>query len=45
MESISLIEWSVGGVFVAVNAYRRYNTPSSNRASTTFQNFSLYFIF
>lgn len=45
MESISLIEWSVGGVFVAVNAYRRYNTPSSNRASTTFQNFSLYFFF
>ena len=45
MESISLIEWSVGGVFVAVNAYRRYNTPASNRASTTFQNFSLYFFF
>lgn len=45
MESISLIEWSVGGVFVAVNAYRRYNTPTSNRASTTFQNFSLYFFF
>jgi tellurite resistance protein len=45
MESISLIEWGVGGVFVAVNAYRRYNTPASNRASTTFQNFSLYFFF
>lgn len=45
MESISLIEWCVGGIFVSVNAYRRYNTPSSNRASTTFQNFSLYFFF
>ena len=45
MESISLIEWCVGGIFVSVNAYRRYNTPSSNRASTTFQSFSLYFFF
>ncbi len=45
MESISLLEWTVGGVFVGVNAFRRYNTPASNRASTTFQNFSLYFTF
>ena len=39
------IEWGVGAVFVGVNAYRRYNTPSSNRESTTFQNFITYFIF
>ena len=44
MESNSLLEWTVGGVFVGVNAFRRYNTPASNRASTTFQNFSLYFL-
>ncbi len=44
MEAISLFEWGVGAVFVGVNAYRRYNTPVSNRASTTFQNFILYFL-
>lgn len=39
------VEWGVGAVFVGVNAYRRYNTPSSNRESTTFHNFVTYFIF
>jgi len=45
METSSLVEWIVGGVFVGVNAYRRYNTPTSNRESTTFQNFITYFFF
>lgn len=44
MDSVSF-EWVLGAVFVGVNAYRRYNTPVSNRESTTFQNFSLYFLF
>ncbi len=57
METFSLVEWGVGGIFVGVNAYRRYNTPTSinesaviqnftcNRESTTFQNFITYFFF
>ena len=45
METFSLIEWGVGGIFVGVNAYRRYNTPTSNRETTTFQNFCTYFFF
>ncbi|MBN7797817.1 hypothetical protein [Parahaliea mediterranea] len=36
-------EWILGAVFVGFNAYGRYNTPSSNRETTTFQHFSLYF--
>jgi len=44
MGSISF-EWILGAIFVGFNAYGRYNTPTSNRESTTFQNFSLYFIF
>jgi tellurite resistance protein len=45
MENVTLFEWFVGGIFVGINAYRRYNTPTSNRASTTFQNFCVYFLF
>lgn len=45
MESFSLVEWGVGGIFVGVNAYRRYNTPTSNRESTTFNSFCTYFFF
>jgi len=45
MEMVTLFEWAVGGAFVGVNAYRRYNTPISNRSSTTFQNFITFFIF
>lgn len=45
MESITLFEWAVGAVFVGVNAYRRYNTPASNRATTTFQNYITFFFF
>lgn len=45
MENVTLFEWFVGGIFVGINAYRRYNTPASNRASTTFQNFCVYFLF
>ncbi|MCL6417239.1 hypothetical protein MIB92_16380 [Aestuariirhabdus sp. Z084] len=45
METVTLFEWLVGAIFVGVNAYRRYNTPATNRESTTFQNFSIYFLF
>lgn len=45
MDNASLVEWTIGALFVGVNAYRRYNTPPSNRASTTFQNYTIYFIF
>ena len=45
METVTLFEWFVGAIFVGVNAYRRYNTPSSNRATTTFENFNTFFIF
>ncbi len=45
METVTLFEWAVGAVFVGFNAYRRYNNPTSNRATTTFQNFITYFIF
>ena len=45
MDKASLLEWAIGALFVGVNAYRRYNTPASNRASTTFQNYTIYFIF
>ena len=45
MESATLFEWAVGAIFVGVNAYRRYNTPVTNRESTTFQNFGIYFLF
>jgi len=45
METFSLVEWGVGGIFVGVNAYRRYNTPTSNRETTTYQNFITYFFF
>ena len=45
METITLFEWIVGAVFVSVNAYRRYNTPASNRATTTFENFNTFFFF
>ena len=40
-----LIEWFAGATFVGINAFRRYNTPPTNRESTTFQNFALYFVF
>jgi tellurite resistance protein len=39
-----MFEWLMGAVFVGVNTFRRYNTPISNRESTTFQNFSFYFL-
>lgn len=45
MENVALFEWAVGAVFVGVNAYRRYNTPTSNRATTTFHNFVTFFLF
>ena len=45
METVTLFEWAVGAIFVGFNAYRRYNTPATNRATTTFQNFTTYFIF
>lgn len=45
METFNLVEWGVGGIFVGVNAYRRYNTPTSNRETTTFQNYCTYFFF
>ncbi len=45
METVTLFEWIVGAVFVGVNAYRRYNTPASNRATTTFENFNTFFFF
>lgn len=45
MEPTSQLEWIVAGIFVAANAYRRYNNPTSNRSTTTFINFSLYFVF
>jgi len=45
METITLFEWIAGAVFVGVNAYRRYNTPASNRATTTFENFNTFFLF
>lgn len=37
-------EWILGAIFVGFNAYGRYNTPTSNRESTTFQNFTIYFL-
>lgn len=45
METFSLVEWVIGGIFVGVNAYRRYNTPTSNRESTTFHSFCTYCFF
>jgi tellurite resistance protein len=45
METVTLFEWAVGAIFVGFNAYRRYNNPTSNRATTTFQNFITYFVF
>ncbi len=45
MNNVNLFEWIVGGIFVGINAYRRYNTPTTNRASTTFQNFCIYYFF
>ncbi len=45
MNNVNLFEWIIGGIFVGINAYRRYNTPTTNRASTTFQNFCIYYFF
>lgn len=36
------IEWILGGIFVVLHAYKRYNTPASNRSTTTFIQFSVY---
>ncbi len=44
MDTVTLFEWLVGAVFVGVNAHRRYSTPASNRATTTFQNFNTFFL-
>ena len=30
------VEWIVGGLFIAVYAYGRYNTPPENRSTTTY---------
>ena len=36
------IEWMLGGLFVVLHAYKRYNTPETNRSTTTFIQFSIY---
>ncbi len=38
------VEWIVGGLFIAVYAYGRYNTPPENRSTTTYALFSVVFI-
>ncbi len=43
MDSLQL-EWLMGAGFIAIYAYRRYNTPVSNRSSTTFFRFSAYYL-
>ncbi len=35
-------EWYLGGIFVCVNAYRKFNTPATNRSTTTFAQFVIY---
>lgn len=40
----SQIEWLMGAGFIAIYAYRRYNTPTSNRSSTTFFRFNAYYL-
>ena len=36
------IEWGVGALFVILHAFDRYNTPSTNRCTTTFLQFIIY---
>ena len=36
------IEWGVGALFVTLHAFERYNTPATNRCSTTFLQFIIY---
>ncbi len=36
------IEWGVGALFVILHAFDRYNTPATNRCSTTFAQFVIY---
>ena len=36
------IEWGVGALFVILHAFDRYNTPSTNRCTTTFAQFVIY---
>jgi tellurite resistance protein len=40
----NLVEWIVGGFFVSVYAYGRYNTPPENRSTTTYALYSVVFI-
>lgn len=35
-------QFVVAFFFVAANAFRRYNTPETNRSTTTFENFSIF---
>ncbi len=36
------IEWGVGALFVLFHAFERYNTPATNRCSTTYAQFVVY---
>jgi hypothetical protein len=36
------IEWLIGALFVSLHAFKRYNTPATNRCSTTFVQFAIY---
>ncbi len=36
------IEWVLGALFVSLHAFKRYNTPATNRGSTTFVQFAVY---
>jgi len=43
VESIGIgIEWGVGALFVLFHAFERYNTPATNRCSTTYAQFVVY---
>ena len=43
VESVSIgIEWGVGALFVLFHAFERYNTPATNRCSTTYAQFVVY---
>ncbi len=41
---IRSMEWLAGAVIIVVYAYKRYNTPVTNRSSTTFARFSVFFL-
>ncbi len=36
------IEWGVGALFVLLHSFERYNTPATNRCTTTFAQFFVY---